>query len=73
MNKQELDRLSNITGQDSYLYQLAQENGSQSLETDESDIVDGSEPYGHDKMERLEYMQERADEFRKDDSEPENV
>lgn len=34
------------------------------------------EIYGHDKMERLEYMQERADEFRKDDSlpsEPENV
>lgn len=38
-----------------------------------------NEIYGHDKMERLEYMeqlQERADEFRKDDStpsEPENV
>ena len=32
-----------------------------------------NEIYGHDKMERLEYMeqlQERADEFRKDDSEP---
>lgn len=75
MNKQELAQLKAISGQDSYLYQLAKENSLDGLKTDESYIVDGSKPYGNDKMERLEYMeetmQERADEFRKDDSMPE--
>lgn len=73
MNNEQLARLKAISGKDSYLYQLAQKDALNELKTAENDILDGSEPYGHDKMERLEYMeqlQERADEFRKDDSEP---
>lgn len=58
MNNEQLARLKAISGKDSYLYQLAQENSSDELRTSDNDIL---EP---------ETMQERADEFRKDDSEP---
>lgn len=58
MNNEQLTRLNDITGDNSYLYQLAQENSSDELRTSDNDIL---EP---------ETMQERADEFRKDDSEP---
>ena len=65
MNNEQLARLKAISGQDSYLYQLAKENASQSLETAESEYFDD---YASKDSEN---MQERADEFRKDDSEPE--
>lgn len=58
MNKQELARLEAISGKDSYLYQLAQKDALNELKTAENDILDP------------ETMQERADEIRKDDSEP---
>lgn len=62
MNNEQLARLKAISGQDSYLYQLAQENSSDGLKTSENDIPDDYvDP---------ETIQERADEFRKDDSEP---
>lgn len=62
MNNEQLARLKEISGDNSYLYRLAQENSSQSLETSENDIPDDYiDP---------EAMQERADEVRKDDSEP---
>lgn len=57
MNNEQLDRLETIIGKDSYLYQLAQKDASNRLETSQND--------------NLETMQERADEFRKDDSMPE--
>lgn len=62
MNKQELARLEAISGEGSYLYQLAQENSLDGLKTSENDIPDDYvDP---------ESMQEKSDEFRKDDSEP---
>ena len=57
MNNEQLDRLETIISKDSYLYQLAQKDASNRLETSQND--------------NLETMQERADEFRKDDSMPE--
>jgi hypothetical protein len=58
MNNEQLERLGQVISKDSYLYQLAQKDALESLETSDSDILDP------------ETMQERADEFRKDDSEP---
>lgn len=58
MNNEQLARLKAISGKDSYLYQLAQKDASNRLQTSHSDIL---EP---------EAMQEKADEIRKDDSEP---
>lgn len=58
MNNEQLERLGQVISKDSYLYQLAQKDASESLETSDSDILDP------------ETMQERADEIRKDDSEP---
>lgn len=58
MNKKELARLKEISGENSLLYQLAQKDASNRLQTSHSDIL---EP---------EAMQEKADEIRKDDSEP---
>ena len=65
MNKPELDRLKAISSKDSYLYQLAKENSVDELKTAESEYFDD---YASKDSEN---MQERADEFRKDDSEPE--
>lgn len=59
MNNEQLARLKAISGKDSYLYQLAQKDALNELKTAENDILDP------------ESMQERADEIRKDDSEPE--
>lgn len=39
MNNEQLDRLSNITGENSYLYQLAQENSSDELKTAQNAIA----------------------------------
>lgn len=62
MNNEQLARLKAISGQDSYLYQLAQENSVDGLKTSENDIPDDYvDP---------ETIQEQADEFRKDDSLP---
>lgn len=58
MNNEQLERLGQVISKDSYLYQLAQKDALESLETSDSDILDP------------ETMQERADEIRKDDSEP---
>jgi len=58
MNKKELARLKEISGENSLLYQLAQKDASNRLQTSHSDIL---EP---------EAMQEKADAIRKDDSEP---
>jgi len=58
MNSKELDRLGAISGVDSYLYELASKDASQAPEINLDDEIDA------------ERMQERADEFRKDDSEP---
>jgi hypothetical protein len=56
MNSKELDRLGAISGIDSYLYELASKDASQAPEVSLDD-----DP---------ERMQERADDLRKDDSEP---
>ena len=39
MNNEQLARLKAISGQDSYLYQLAQENSVDGLKTSENDIA----------------------------------
>lgn len=39
MNNEQLARLKAISGQDSYLYQLAQENSSDELKTAQNDIA----------------------------------
>ena len=68
MNSKELDRLGAISGIDSYLYELASKDVSRAPEVSLDDELDtGHQEKRADDPER---MQERADEFRKNDSEP---